>query len=341
MNSLPIGVRFQYHYFDMRYQADPPTRRIHPKGNRIGVPRTLAFDELRVFFDDLLAAHGFEIVVSGPSNARTLEMGLERCIDEVCFPLKTFFGHVQSLLLDEVDTVLVPRLISLAKGRNLCPKFHLLPDLIEQSFPEINVIAPYVDLHHSKRDTMGQHLVDVCEPMLVELDAWRPQSRDRIETAWRNNNSVKDEGDPTGPADVTVAVLGHLYAERDPFLGMGVARQLKKLGVSVVHSPSPMPAETCALEEDMYYESNVHTARSVEYHLGRGVDGIVLLTYFACGPDSYGAETMLYRLRNRGVDVPVLRLILDEQTSAEGLATRLGTFVDVARHRKETGGASC
>ncbi len=325
----------------MRYQADPPTRRIHPKGNRIGVPRALAFDELRVFFDDLLGAHGFEVVVSGPSNARTLEMGLKRCIDEVCFPLKTFFGHVESLLLDEVDTVLVPRLISLAKGRNLCPKFHLLPDLIEQSFPEIHVIAPYVDLHHSKRDTMERHLVDVCEPMLVELDAWCPESRDRIKAAWRRGNLEEDGGDPARTADVTIAVLGHLYAERDPFLGMGVARQLKKLGASVVHSPSPMPAGICALEKDMYYESNVHTARSIEYHLARGVDGIVLLTYFACGPDSYGAETMLYRLRNAGADVPVLRLILDEQTSAEGLATRLGTFVDVARHRKETGGASC
>ena len=325
----------------MRYQADPPTRRVHPKGNRIGVPRALAFDELRVFFDELLRAHGFEVVVSGPSNARTLEMGLKRCIDEVCFPLKTFFGHVESLLLDEVDTVLVPRLISLAKGRNLCPKFHLLPDLIEQSFPEINVIAPYVDLHHSKRDTMEQHLIDVCEPMLVELDAWRLQSRDRIEASWRKDSLEEDGGDPARPADVTIAVLGHLYAERDPFLGMGVARQLKKLGVSVVHSPSPMPAGICALEEDMYYESTVHTARSVEYHLDRGVDGIVLLTYFACGPDSYGAETLLYRLRSKEVDVPVLRLILDEQTSAEGLATRLGTFVDVARHRKEKGGAPC
>jgi predicted nucleotide-binding protein (sugar kinase/HSP70/actin superfamily) len=325
----------------MRYQADPPTRRVHPRGNKIGVPRTLAFDELRVFFDELLLAHGFEVVVSGPSNARTLEMGLERCIDEVCFPLKTFFGHVQSLLLEEVDTVLVPRLISLAKGRNLCPKFHLLPDLIEQSYPEINVIAPYVDLHHSRRDTLEQHLADICEPVLVELGAWCPQSRDRIETAWRKDNLEEDGADLERTTELTVAVLGHLYAERDSFLGMGVARQLKQLGVSVVRSPSPMPPGTCELEKDMYYESNVHTARSIEYHLAKGVDGIVLLTYFACGPDSYGAETMLYRLKNSGVNVPVLRLILDEQTSAEGLATRLGTFVDVARHRKEKRGTPC
>ncbi len=140
---------------------------------------------------------------------------------------------------------------------------------------------------------------------------------------------------------MTVAGLGHLYAERDSFLGMGVARQLKQLGVSVVRSPSPMPGGACELEKDMYYESNVHTARSIEYHLAKGVDGIVLLTYFACGPDSYGAETMIYRLKNSGVNVPVLRLILDEQTSAEGLATRLGTFVDVARHRRENRGTPC
>lgn len=322
----------------MKYEADPPTRTIRPARNTIGVPRGLAFDELRGFFDHLLAAHRFEMEFSGKSGPRTLEKGLERCIDEVCFPLKTFYGHVEDLVSRGLDTILVPRLISLARGRNLCPKFHVLPDLVEASFPGVEVLAPYVDLHHSSRESLGQHLADACRPMLVELGSWGPDSPAHIARAWEHETS------PGAPQEVpegglTIAVLGHHYAERDPFLGMGVARQLGKLGASVVTSPHEPMLEPSGLEEGMYYEPSVRTARAVEHAIERRkVDGVVLLTYFACGPDSYSAETLLYRLKERHVEVPVMRLILDEQTSSEGLVTRLGTFVDVARHRRSERG---
>ncbi|HUT76534.1 MAG TPA: hypothetical protein VM285_02550, partial [Polyangia bacterium] len=132
-----------------------------------------------------------------------------------------------------------------------------------------------------------------------------------------------------------IAVLGHLYAERDPFLGQGVIARLERLGAEVVVGPPVCPTRPNPLEEGMYYEPSVRVARSLAAQLEGGVDGVVLLTYFACGPDSYTADTLLFRLKKRHVGVPVLRLILDEQTSAEGLDTRLGTFVDVARHQRE------
>ncbi len=324
----------------MKYEADAPSREIRPSGNRIGVPRSLCFDEFRVFFDGLLESHGFEIVVSPPSNQKTLRMGLEKCIDEVCFPLKAFYGHVEQLVAMGLDTILVPRLVSLAKGRNLCPKFHVLPDLIEAAFPALNVLAPYVDLHHAKKATLETHMRDVCKPMLVELGVWGPESPKRLEDAWRlQGEQVHSHAETEG--DITIAVLGHLYAERDPFLGVGVARHLKKLGARVVHAPEGLEDVSGDLEQDMYYEPVVRTARAIEHSLANGVDGIVLLTYFACGPDSYSAETFLYRLKEMPIKVPVLRLILDEQTSAEGLMTRLSTFLDVARHRRSRGGDQC
>lgn len=325
----------------MKYEADPPSRKISPAGNRIGVPRSLCFDELRRFFDHLIDGHGFEIEVSGRSGPATLEAGLVRCIDEVCFPLKTFFGHVEDLVSRGVDTLLVPRLISLTKGQNLCPKFHLLPDLVEASFPGIDVLAPYVDLHHSRRETLEEHLADACRPMLVELGAWDQASPGRLAAAWEEE-SRRAEWAPPPPGELAIAVLGHLYAERDNYLGVGVARHLRRLGARVVHSPPEHLLEPTPLEEGMYYEPSVRTARAVEHAISRaGVDGVILLTYFACGPDSYSAETLLYRLEERHLEIPVMRLILDEQTSSEGLVTRLSTFADVAGHRRAERGGHC
>jgi predicted nucleotide-binding protein (sugar kinase/HSP70/actin superfamily) len=319
----------------MRYKADAPRRKALPANGKVGVPRSLAFDELRAFFDRVLELHGVGTVASPPSTARTLAAGLETCIDEVCLPLKVFFGHVAALVDAGFDTILVPRICSVAKGRNLCPKFHVLPDLAERAFPDVRIVAPYVDLHHSSRRDLEAHLIDACRPMLQELDVWTGRSKALVAQACADGRGgATAAATPTGPAGLDVAVLGHLYAERDPFLGLGVRRTLERLGATVGATPEALPDEPSALEEGMYYESNVRTARAIEWHLARGTDGIVLVTYFACGPDSYGAETLLYRLAARRADVPVLRLILDEHTSIEGLATRLATFVDVARHRK-------
>ena len=314
----------------MRYAADPPKRRVRPAGGRIGVPRSLCYDELRLHFDGALAAHGFEVVHAAKSNAATLAAGLERCVDEVCFPLKVFFGHVAAIAAEGLDTVLVPRLVSLAKGRNLCPKFHVLPDLVESAFPDLRVLAPYVDLHHSKRVDLAAHLVDAMRPVLVELGAFDARSKGRLADAWCAELAGAEAQFPSNDT-VRIAAVGHLYAERDPFLGVGVARELTRLGAAVMGSPEGVPSTPSAIEEGMYYEPNVRTARAIELRLAEGADGVVLLTYFACGPDSYAADVIIGRLKARGVRVPILRLILDEQTSTEGLVTRLATFVDVAR----------
>jgi predicted nucleotide-binding protein (sugar kinase/HSP70/actin superfamily) len=321
----------------MRYAADPPKRRGRPAGGRIGVPRSLCYDELRRFFDGALAAHGFEVVHAARSSRATLAAGLERCVDEVCFPLKVLFGHVAALAAQGIDTVLVPRLVSLAKGRNLCPKFHVLPDLVESAFPGLRVVAPYVDLHHSRRKELAAHLVDAMRPALVGLGAFDGRSRGRLADAWRAERAVEEAAPAVGGA-VRIAAIGHLYAERDPFLGVGVGRHLERLGAAVIGSPEAVPDAPSALEEGMYYEPNVRAARAIERRLAEGVDGVVLLTYFACGPDSYAADAFLGRLKARGVRVPLLRLILDEQTSSEGLVTRLATFVDVARLGRDGGG---
>jgi predicted nucleotide-binding protein (sugar kinase/HSP70/actin superfamily) len=306
----------------------------------VGVPRSLAFDELRGFFDRVLESHGLEIEVSPRSSARILERGLERCIDEVCFPLKVLFGHVDALREAGVDTIWLPRLSSLAKGRNLCPKFHVLPDLVAAAYPELRVVAPYVDLHHSKRPDLRSHLREALRPALEELDAWGPGSLALIEEAWEAARREREAGSAAGPAigsdgRLRIAVLGHLYAERDPFLGQGVIGRLERLGAEVIVGPPACPKDPAPLEEGMYYEPSVRAARLLESHLAGGVDGAVLLTYFACGPDSYAADTLLMRLKRRHARLPVLRLILDEQTSAEGLETRLATFLDVARHQRE------
>ena len=60
------------------------------------------------------------------------------------------------------------------------------------------------------------------------------------------------------------------------------------------------------------------------------VDGIILMSAFPCGPDSM-TNDMLLRLVK---DVPILTIILDNQSGSAGLETRLESFADILNFRK-------
>ena len=63
------------------------------------------------------------------------------------------------------------------------------------------------------------------------------------------------------------------------------------------------------------------------------VDGIVLLTAFPCGPDSMMNEMLMRRVK----DKPMVQLTLDIQDGTAGMETRLESFYDILRYKKEGG----
>jgi predicted nucleotide-binding protein (sugar kinase/HSP70/actin superfamily) len=63
----------------------------------------------------------------------------------------------------------------------------------------------------------------------------------------------------------------------------------------------------------------------------RQVDGVILLAAYPCGSDALVNELVMRKVR----DVPVIQIILDEQQSEGGLATRLESFVDILKARKQ------
>lgn len=327
----------------MRYSAPKPQNRLIPTDRRLGVPRVLGYNELRVFFDRLLALAGVTVVVSPRSTKAILDAGAALSVDDVCMPLKLSLGHVDALVRDRIEVVLIPRYISVAKGRNFCPKLHVFPDIVRSVFPGLGVLAPYIDFHHSRHGDFARHLEEACAPMLWQLGVPRRRMRAMLAEAHEAQQHSDSLGEPlreTTDAPV-IALLGHAYAERDSLCGLDVPRKLERLGARVLRSPSVLPSEAQELCAEVYYEPTHRTARAAAARIAQGVDGIVLLTFFACGPDSYGADLLMCRLARCFPQVPVLRIIADEQCAAEGLNTRLETFVDIVRESRARRSQEC
>ena len=63
-----------------------------------------------------------------------------------------------------------------------------------------------------------------------------------------------------------------------------------------------------------------------------GIDGIVHIMPFSCMPEIV-AQNILPKV-SREEDIPVLELILDEQTGKAGNITRIEAFIDLVMRRK-------
>ena len=63
------------------------------------------------------------------------------------------------------------------------------------------------------------------------------------------------------------------------------------------------------------------------------VDGIVFLSSFPCASDSFVNELAIRKLK----DVPVINIIIDDSTATSGLMTRLESFVDIIKARRDNG----
>ena len=80
-----------------------------PAGVRIGIPRILEMYETFPFWSTLLAACGFDVVLSDKSSQALYEKGLGSIMaDNICFPAKIAHGHVIDLIEKGVDRILYP-----------------------------------------------------------------------------------------------------------------------------------------------------------------------------------------------------------------------------------------
>ena len=70
----------------------------------------------------------------------------------------------------------------------------------------------------------------------------------------------------------------------------------------------------------------------VAYANERGVDGIIHISPFTCMPEIMSQN--IFPTMRENCEIPILTLIMDEQTGRAGYITRLEAFVDLMKRRK-------
>lgn len=189
---------------------------------------------------------------------------------------------------------------------------------------------------------------------------WRSKSRIAAALTARDLQNVRRElfaeldAIPLNPNAVplNVGILGEFIMALDPFYNFDLEAELGRRGVQVhrcawvagwaktwlfmemvglSHGKEVKQAAAPYLKRDVSGEG-LQTIGETVLMSKHGFDGVVHIQPFTCLPEVV-AQNILPRVV-RDHDIPVLELIIDEQTARTGILTRLEAFVDLMARRR-------
>jgi predicted nucleotide-binding protein (sugar kinase/HSP70/actin superfamily) len=319
---------------------------------KIGIPYALYFYEYYPLWKEFLTRLGADVILSQPTNKKILDLGIRSALSEVCLPVKIFYGHVLSLS-EQVDYILIPRMVCIERGAFFCPKMIGLPDMVRSSLQNLPTqLTPIIDVRQSygtwKNSLMevGKLITDnSSEISRAFYDSWKIFQQNYLANILDPNllfkssvqNKISDIPRRDIEIPVNIAVLGHNYLTNDPYVNMGLINKLKKMNVNVltpeiVH-PAIIKKQLKKLYKPIFWSLSRKVVGAAFYYFEKKVDGIIHLTSFECGEDSMVGE-LIHHQSQKYPEVSYTEFVFDEHSGEAGINTRIEAFLDMIRRKK-------
>ena len=272
---------------------------------RIGIPRGLLYYRDYILWKTFFEGIGCTLILSPPTNKGIIDKGGNISIDESCLPAKIYLGHVKELS-QKCDYILVPRICNYGKGNRVCMKFNGIYDVVNNLF-EDKILNYDIDYIKGKIKNRKYYLSLV-------------NKQDKI----LRSNKMK------------ILIVAHPYVVYDEYLCGNIIRYFKDENIDILYSDRLNRKIAISYAEDfsntlyfLYSKENIGSS----FYYKDCVDGIVFLSSFPCASDSLVNELAIRKLK----DVPVINIIIDDSTATSGLMTRLESFVDIIKARRDNG----
>ena len=297
------------------------------KNIRVGIPRALLYyryaDAWKTFIEEL----GYEVITSPETTAGILKDGIKKRVGDLCLPVKTFLGHVESLK-DSVDFLFIPRYISVEHDAYMCPKILGLPDVVRACFTNLpRIIDPMFNIKKDKDNTITEFSRQVARILSLEPEA--------VEKSFIKNSGAgyMNEQEEYSLTDkkINVGLIGRPYLLFDRYLGKNLFRTLSELGANPVYiqpSENEITEAMTVIPKWVYWSMGKEvTASAHAFFKDDKIDGIINICSATCGPDSFTGDLIRKRLNTR--NKPYMTLSVDEHASDTGIQTRVEAFVDM------------
>ncbi len=311
---------------------------------KIGIPQALYFFKYGRVWENFFKRLGCEVILSPPTNKKILTEGVELAVEEVCIPLKVFYGHCRSLI-GKCDFVFIPRYISLIKNTYTCPRFLVLPDVTRFTVKNLPILT--ISIKGKERPGMLQFLLFGIK-MRKKASLKDMKNFVNVAKMQRIFNSCQDEeieekkklkdkfSSLLERDNLKVMLVGHPYNLKDNYINKDILEKLKTLDVTVI-TPDEVPSFLIQKELKelpfIYWSEEQNIAGSAYVGLKDSrINGLIIVSSFGCGPDSLVAEQIVRDAQK--FSKPVIHLFFDENTTDINIQTRLEAFVDMLRRKK-------
>jgi len=298
---------------------------------KIGIPKALLYYKYKDLWTKFFENLDCDIIISPNTNRETLEIGKQYVLDEACLSMKIYMGHV-FYLLDKCDYILVPRISCLKKNEKVCTNFMALYDLCRNTFDK-KFLHYNIDVKKNESEEyafIGLGL-QLGFTFRKSRQAYRKAKEYEMMLAERKISKQKMILASTRKTKILLA--GHPYNLYDNLIGKEIIHYLEEQDIEILYSdcydPKYLDIDYKKIAPKNYFTYNKEIIGSIAFYRNF-VDGIILLTTFPCGPDSLSNEMII-----RNVKTPLITILMDELNNNAGLITRLESFIDILKERKD------
>lgn len=303
------------------------------KNKRIGIPKALLYYSYAHIWKALFEELGYETITSPETSSGILKNGIKKSIGDLCLPVKTYLGHIESLK-DSADYLFIPRYISIEQDSYMCPKIIGLPDMARACFSRLpEVISPMLNVKTDGNKAPSLFSEKIAETLHLN-------HRD-VEKAFLRSSRLLSDPSPFLRTDnpgqqlenrsIHIGIIGRNYLLFDRYLVKNLFRNLSELGVTPVYVQPPedeIREAMTVIPKWVYWSMGKEVVTSAHiFFKDRTIDGIINVCSAACGPDSFTGDLIRKRLNTR--NKPYMSLSIDEHTSDVGIQTRIEAFADM------------
>ena len=298
----------------------------------IGIPKSFLYYRYNILWRTFFEALDYEIIESPNTTKEIIELGKIYSIDESCLSSKIYMGHI-AYLYNKCDYILIPRIDNYGKGEKVCVKFNATYDLVKNLFEDYQILDYNIDNTKHQYESINliklglkinKNILKVIKSFLL---AKKEQKQQEKETN-KEQLKVLESNNPK------ILIVSHPYNIYDNYIGKPIIDKLKSLQVDIIYADK-LDKKTAkmyasSLSPTLYWTYSKELIGAINYYR-YSVDGILFLSSFPCGPDSLVNELMLRKI----TDIPTTSILIDELTSNTGLETRLESFIDIIKERRD------
>jgi predicted CoA-substrate-specific enzyme activase len=290
----------------------------------IGIPRVLNMYENYPFWFTLLTHLGFRVVLSGQSNHKLFEKGMDSIPSEsVCYPAKLAHGHIADLIGKGVKNIFYPdipyeqKLVEKANNHYNCPIVASYPEVIKNNVESIrehsiNFMNPFLPLDNQKK------LVEVITVQFAPFGVTVQEVSAAVKAAYEEDaafkQDIRDKGREVLEYLAETGGKGIVLAGRpyhvDPEIHHGIPKMINALGLAVLTEDSVLHQglleRPIRVVDQWAYHSRLYEAAAVVTR--HDELELVQLNSFGCGLDAVTTDQVQEILEAKGKIYTVLKI---------------------------------